>query len=105
MDYPEDSDAPEHPKSKGNIKLPLLFNTAMLLLIYPVASIDSTGTTGNIALGCAILLGALIVFNIVAALVASLLGKSETAKGFLYSILGINLIGLGTCAYIMVLPT
>ncbi len=78
---------------------PLLANAGMMLLLYLVAAANSSPDGNDTALLYFFLLVGLLLLNVVAAIVAALAGNSRAAKEFLFSMLGIFLIGLGTCAY------
>jgi hypothetical protein len=95
----EPFDAPEPPRKKGNFILPVGINAFLMLVAYVITDAQSGHSTGDTALSYFFVLVGLFVLNILAALIAALMGKTHTALGFLLAILGIFLIGLGTCAY------
>ena len=96
---PDFAPDPSPRKNQGDIQWPLLFNAGMMLVLYLQITPDSR--RGGTELTYFFSLVALVVANIVAAVVAAIVGKPKVAKGFLFAILGIFLIGLGTCAYLM----
>ncbi len=79
--------------------LPIGINAVVMLAAYSVTSAQSGGRTGDTALEYFFVLAGLFVLNILAAVVTALVGKTQTALGICLAILGIFLIGLGTCAY------
>ena len=98
MTSPEPEKPPLNQKQK-HIPWPLLANAGMMLLLYSVAAANSSPSGNNTALLYFFLLAGLLLLNLVAAIGAALAGHSRAAKEFLFSMLGIFLIGLGTCAY------
>ena len=87
------------PPPKGSLLGPLLANAVLLVVLYVVAYASGNGSAGDTAVMYFSALVGLLLVNVLAAMVAALAGKPQTALGFLFSILGIFLIGLGTCAY------
>ena len=94
----EPFDAPEPPKKKGNFILPVGLNAILMLVTYAITAAQNGSRTGDAALPYFFVLVGLFALNILAALIAALMGKTQTALGLLLSILGIFLVGLGTCA-------
>lgn len=70
-----------------------------MLLAYFITYALTDGKIRDIAQVYFFVLMGLLVLNLFAALVAAMMGKAQTALGLCFAILGILLIGLGTCAY------
>lgn len=95
----EPNDAPPPRETGGVMAWPLIFNVALGLILYLQMTPDPRRGATEVAYF--LMFGALVLANVVAAIVAAVLGKSHVAKGFLLMVLGIFLIGLGTCAYVL----
>ncbi|MBC8082889.1 MAG: hypothetical protein H7Z21_06705 [Hymenobacter sp.] len=77
--------------------MPVLVNTVAVLVVYGLIAVLNTRGK-EIALFTFVAMCALLLLNTIGLITAFVKGWTQTAIGLIFSILGICLIGLGSCA-------
>ncbi len=97
--------APQPPKKRGSLRLPLLLNLGLILLLallahgFSASNTPNHGDEGETALVLFFLLLGLFLLNGAALIIALVAGRNELVRGFLLGGLLVFLVGLGTCSY------